>query len=365
VEELRIGSQEGDPATQFGMIVAIDVDSAGRIHILDQQAAQVRVFDSTGKHVRTIGRPGTGPGELSPATMAVLAGPADVVYVADIMRQRIVALGADGSETGSTPMLVQRGIPMRWDVSPEGVFLLQLRTMTVPGMTDTVPMHDRIVARDPKTEQADTLIELESGRTIEFTGGMPRYRLFESEPVWAVLLDGRLAHGRNDTYRIELLDNDGAVKRVITRPGERRPVTEADRTAILAMMRQAIERQVAGRGPQAAAMAQQIVQTTQFADHYPVFAALLGGPGGTLWVQRIRTADDAKREGGTFTTAQDIGASQWDVFDAEGRLLGMLQLPTRFQPLRVQGEHIYGVLRDELDVQHVVRLRIAGLAAQE
>jgi hypothetical protein len=362
VEELRIGAEEGDPVYQFGTVVSIDVDDAGRIHVLDQQASQVRVFDGEGKHVRTLGGPGGGPGELSPATMAVLAGPADVVYVADIMRQRIAAFGADGAETGSTPMLVQNGIPMRWDVSPGGRFVMQVRTMTLPGMTDTVPMKDRILVRDPASEQADTLLELESGRTFQFSGGgVPRFRLFESEPMWAVLEDGRIAHGRNDSYRIELLAQDRTVKRVITRPVERRPVTEADRTAILDMMRRTMEQQLAGQGPQAAAMARQIVQSTQFADHYPMFASLLGGPGGTLWVQRIRTAEDAKNEGGTFD-AQDVGSSQWDVFDAEGRLLGMLQLPAKFQPMRVDGEHIYGVLRDELDVQHVARLRVVGLA---
>jgi hypothetical protein len=362
VEELRIGTEEGDPVYQFGTVVSIDVDDAGRIHVLDQQAAQVRVFDSDGKHVRTIGRPGAGPGELSPATMAVLAGPADVVYVADIMRQRIAAFGADGTETGSTPVLVQSGIPIRFDVSPEGRFLMQVRVMTMPGMRDTVPMKDRILARDPASEQADTLLELESGRTFQFSGGgMPRFRLFESEPVWTVLQDGRIAHGRNDSYRIALLAQDRTVRRVITRPVERRAVTEADRTALLEMMRRTMERQLAGRGPQAAAMAQQMVQSTQFADHYPMFAALLGGPGGTLWVQRIRTAEDVQREGGTFDT-QDVGSAQWDVFDPEGRLLGMLQLPPRFQPMRVDGEHIYGVVRDELDVQHVARLRVVGLS---
>jgi hypothetical protein len=361
VEELRIGTEEGDPVYQFGTVVSIDVDDAGRIHVLDQQAAQVRVFDRDGKHVRTIGKPGSGPGELSPATMAVLAGPADVVYVADIGRQRIAAFGADGSETGSTPTPLQSGIPIRFDVSTEGRFLMQVRAMTLPGMRDTVPMKDRLLARDPASEQADTLLELESGRTFQFSGGMPQFRLFDPEPVWAVLQDGRLAFGRNDTYRIELLAEDGTVKRVITRPVERRAVTEADRTAFLDMMTRTMERSVAGRGPQAAAMAKQIVQATQFAEHYPMFAALLGGPGGTLWVQRIRTAEDARREGGTFD-AQDIGSAQWDVFDVEGRLLGMLQLPARFQPMRVTGEHIYGVLRDELDVQHVARLRVVGAA---
>jgi hypothetical protein len=102
-----------------------------------------------------------------------------------------------------------------------------------------------------------------------------------------------------------------------------------------------------------------MLSAVEFAEQYPAFATLLAGPGGTLWAQRIATAADVEAAGGTFN-AQDLGAPDWDVFDAEGRLLGALRLPPQFQPLRVVGDHIYGVLRDELGVQHVVRLRVDG-----
>jgi hypothetical protein len=128
-------------------------------------------------------------------------------------------------------------------------------------------------------------------------------------------------------------------------------------------MREGMERQMAaaaGASPQAAAMVQRILEGTQFADFYPAYAMLMGGPGGTMWVQRIRTADDVQQGGGTFD-ARDVGSTTWDVFDGEGRLLGPIVMPDRFQPMRVQGAHIYGVLRDEMDVQHVVRLRVDGM----
>ena len=47
--------------------------------------------------------------------------------------------------------------------------------------------------------------------------------------------------------------------------------------------------------------------------------------------------------------------------DTEGRFLGSLDMPAKFQPLRFYGNRIYGIGRDELDVQYVMRFRIDGI----
>ena len=52
-----------------------------------------------------------------------------------------------------------------------------------------------------------------------------------------------------------------------------------------------------------------------------------------------------------------------DLFDAEGRYLGTVTMPDRFTPMRFIGDLVYGVWRDELDVQYAVRLRIGGMPA--
>ena len=55
---------------------------------------------------------------------------------------------------------------------------------------------------------------------------------------------------------------------------------------------------------------------------------------------------------------QDIGSRDWDVFDPTGRFLGVVTMPPRFTPRIILGGKIYGIWRDDLDVQYVVRLRI-------
>lgn len=59
-----------------------------------------------------------------------------------------------------------------------------------------------------------------------------------------------------------------------------------------------------------------------------------------------------------------IGAtasSEWDVFDPEGRYLGVIELPCSDRALTFAGDRIYGLWEDELDVQYIVAWRIEGL----
>jgi hypothetical protein len=147
---------------------------------------------------------------------------------------------------------------------------------------------------------------------------------------------------------------DGSLTRVITKPVERQPVTEVDRAAFLRLLR---EQMVITGAP--SAQVEQILESVEFADDYPVFASLLGGPEGSIWVQRVRTGKDVIEAGGDFS-ALDVNAPEWDIFDAEGRFLGVLTLPERFQAVRVEGRLVYGIWRDELDVQYVMVVEIEG-----
>jgi hypothetical protein len=70
-EDLSLGGPEAQGDYAFGQIRTFIVDDAGSIYVLDQQSSHVKVFDASGKYVRTIGRKGQGPGELeNPMTLS-------------------------------------------------------------------------------------------------------------------------------------------------------------------------------------------------------------------------------------------------------------------------------------------------------
>jgi hypothetical protein len=71
-EDLSLGGPEAQGDYAFGQVRTFVVDDAGSIYVLDSQASHVKVFDASGKYVRTIGRQGQGPGELeSPMTLSL------------------------------------------------------------------------------------------------------------------------------------------------------------------------------------------------------------------------------------------------------------------------------------------------------
>ena len=78
-EDLSLGGPEARGDYAFGNGIRFVVDEEASIYVLDTQDAHIKVFDKTGKYVRTIGRKGQGPGELSivPGRSLLTAWPAN------------------------------------------------------------------------------------------------------------------------------------------------------------------------------------------------------------------------------------------------------------------------------------------------
>lgn len=356
-ESLLIGTTDGDPNYQFGAIVSLDVDASGRIYVLDQQAQNVRVYDADGTYLRTIGRPGSGPGELSLGAGAVLVGPGDTIFVPDAMQQRVNRFLPDGTEAGSFPLPMTAGLAIKWTHLPGGRFAQESRPlpMPMPGQQAAANAHV-VLVRGTDGAVLDTLLRLPEGKTFQMQGSTPQIRLFEPEPVWDVWPDGSTVSASNADYRIEVRGPDGRLARVIKRSFDRTRVTEDDQQKIRKAMESLFDQQ--GVPPM---VRQQLMQAISFADHYPAFYNVAAGPERSIWVQQGQTAETAAATG-SFNP-EDLGAAEWDVFDADGRFLGVVRFPERYRPVRFIGNDIYGVWRDELDVQHVMRLRIVGIDA--
>lgn len=349
VEELRIGGIGGDLPYQFGQVGTIAVDSEGHIFVSDGQAQEVRVFSADGRHLRTMGRPGSGPGELGLGASVVLLTKGDTLLVPDARNRRINRFSPEGESLGSVPLEPEKGRPLRYNLTSTGGMTVQLRPVSLPNGSQAETM-DAVVVIEPSGLFGDTLLRLPTGGLFQGPG----IHYFTPEPIWEVTDSLTVLYGMNSEYRIGFYDGQGSLRRVVGMPSEPQPITDRDIRAFFAYLDRAWLD--AGVPPSRLSANHANVH---FAEFLPVFSTFHTGYLGSLWVQPVQAPgllSDEEIE--LYNFVEDFGASDWDVFDSEGRFLGEVRMPSRFSPRIFIGDRIYGVARDDLDVQYVVRLRI-------
>lgn len=356
---MTIGEAAGDPDYQFGQIAGIAITADGQIVLVDQQAQHLKVFDQAGAYVRTIGQAGSGPGEFGPGVGPVLIGRGDTLIVPDLGNQRVNILKSDGSEPADFRMSFEQGIPARWDITQTGDLVYQLRALNLPN-TEQRETVDLIATVSYSGEIMDTLLTPARGESFTFgDDGQPIRMIFSPEPVWSMVGDDGLCFGVNDVFRLSMFDALGTLSRIVSVPVERKPVTDADIEFFMETVDRLLDEQ--GVPPEQA----EIVKSTfNFAEFFPAFLQMMPGPNGSLWVQRVQeptgmTAEERE----VWNPLLDLGATEWDILDAEGRYLGVLDVPHRFQPVTFEGDLVYGIWRDEFDVQYVRVMRVVGLEA--
>ena len=358
-EVMTIGEAAGDPDYQFGQIAGIAITADGQIVLVDQQAQHLKVFDQAGAYVRTIGQAGSGPGEFGPQVGPVLIGRADTLIVPDLGNQRVNILRSDGSEPADFRISFEQGIPARWDMTETGDLVYQLRALNLPN-TEQRETLDLIATVSYAGEVMDTLLTPARGESFTFgDDGQPIRMIFAPEPVWSMVGDDGLCFAVNDVFQLSMFDALGTLTRIVSLPVERKPVTDADIEFFMETVDRLLEEQ--GVPPEQA----EIVKSTfNFAEFFPSFLQMMPGPGGSLWVQRVQEPTGmTEEERETWNPLLDLGATEWDILDAEGRYLGVLDVPHRFQPVTFEGDLVYGIWRDEFDVQYVRVMKVVGLEA--
>lgn len=343
-EEVRIGGVEGDPDYLFGDIWGVAVDSHGRVFVLDFQEQHIRVYSPEGAYEQTIGRQGEGPGEFR-AAVSLLMGPGDTLLVQDNRLFRINRFAPDGSSAGSYRMQLDDRQPQTSRATTSGVVAEQFQCPDSPGQAAAEEPTDAIALVTTDGNILDTLLTYPSlaARGVHFYG---------RSLSWDITDGPILVFGDSDEYRLRI-HSGNRLRRIITKPVRSEPISDQEKKAILDRWAQeaiesgAPEDWVARRRP-----------STHVADRVPAFRTIAFGPFGTIWVQRVRPVSELlSQEEPDFN---DVGSRDWDIFDPEGRFLGTVLMPPRFTPHAFRGKKLYGVLRDELGVQCVVRFDIVG-----
>ncbi|WP_419948265.1 6-bladed beta-propeller [Candidatus Palauibacter sp.] len=360
VPELSIGEMEGPDELLFGRIASIAVDEEGRIHVLDGQALNVRVFDPTGEYIETLGGPGEGPGELRTAESVVLLADGRVA-VNDQLGFRVQVYRPGGGETEA------------WSYSAGGV-VLRLRQLyagrrgrtfvVAPQPSPSGGLVPRIIVFDAGGAPRDTLLppggDFEPPSVgLELAMGAGRARTI-SQPVpltarryWTLNPDGRFVTGISTDYRIDVQRDDGVLR--IERAYEPVAASEAERTH----HREQLTRALRVTQPDWEWNGPPIPETK------PPFRGLVAGRDGRIWVRLWTEAfpeENEDHDPGDPRSERVTWPSplRYDVFEPDGTYLGAVNPPEGFadypQPV-FDGDEVWAVTRDAFDVERVVRFR--------
>ena len=335
------GDDPGQELTQVSGIVRL---TDGRIAVANGGTNEIRIYDSTGVFLSSVGRAGAGPGEFQSIGM-LETGPGDSLFVFDYQLRRLSVFGPDGGFGRSVTL-----------TAADGQFLMPYRRLGADGWAVYgQPMH---AASGPEAEatgaRRDTMLMLRLSDdlsritdTIAAFPGVETYLQRFGEGANAgtrfsvlpfglntaiAVHDGRTYIADPARYEVHVYGPDGALQRIVRRAVERNPVLPADiewaRAQALEGIRETERR-----------MEEEKWANAPIPKLRPAFGAMNVDSEGRLWIQDY-DPDPAK-------------ARSAAVFDADGKLMGHVQLPGRLRVMVIDDDMVIGVWRDEDDVEHV------------
>ena len=221
VEELSIFPEDEDGQILIYRPGSYAVDEDGQIYICDLQDQKIKVFDFSGRYVRSIGDKGEGPGEFKNLIRVALL-PDGRLITMDWEMKRISLFTRDGQFLTSHKY-------RNWGYN------IYLTTSTLYAREEVIfgPQTQRFVkASDFEGQELFSYGQFEynhsqevneGGRRFSFSRPFDRYSIFAGDRK-----NGRLYHCLNDKYLIEVFDHEGQLFRKIDRPYDLVPVTESD-----------------------------------------------------------------------------------------------------------------------------------------
>ena len=339
---LEIGATDGPPEYLFNRIVGAVRLEDGSIVVANAGSQQIRFYDASGAHQRSIGRSGSGPGEFqSIGWLDRFRGDSLVAHDPQSARATVITRAGEFARAIPLARHSSGGMPSLLDVAEDGTFIGSVSTVLEPddlysGMLSPPVTYYRLSPDDGSLH--DSLVTL--------PGQASHLQVTESSITVMRPLIGPAPHvaatgdaifiGFGGSFEIRQFTPDGTLQRLIRRAGDPRPLTEPD----LAALR---EERLAGVTPEMIQGVTHVLESMPTPAFRPAFASLLADAAGHLWVEETNLPGEP---------------NGWAVFDAEGRLLGSTELPDGFTPFEVGDDYILGVVTDDFGVE---RVQVYGL----
>jgi len=348
VEDLRIGTVEEGGPTAFGLIRSIAVLNDGRIAVGDAQAEEVRLFDPDGRHLRTFGGTGAGPGELA-GMQGVYLDHDGLLRVPEQRNGRMSTFDPDSGFVGTHPLQLFsyafRG-PWKAAFDAAGRTLLASSGPFQGGSWNMLRVYDATMAQIDSVPYYDYT---EDSRRDDRPGvwllSMPGGgRLFLPAPFYAgpqevLSSTGDFWTSAEGKAELEVSrwtpPGDTALILYSRRPPS--PVTAAERDSAMDAVSTRLARQMPG-APK--------LDASKIGPYKPPLYSLSLDDRGRLWAR---------------ITGAGADPTVYDVFNRDGSHAETVSLPFAVDawiPPTVRGDTVWAVATDALEVQYVVRARM-------
>ena len=281
---LTIGEDEEDEHQWFSSIRGMGRLSDGSIVAVDRTAAEIRIYDETGRHLRSMGRHGEGPGEFSdPFILWITAG--DTIWVGDYFPWRYNVFTADGEFVrlvSLNPVFVNAS--QSGGVLDNG-YTVNSRLKSARRENFSVPDSLIVDVHDPSGRLVGSLARM-ADRTSGTVSESPNFWL---APLFQALAEVDaagstivLAHGRDTEVRI--LDDEFNLRTIIRWSEPDREVTGAD---VRAWREDYIESRTQWASPDWHEFDDaRLSQERPVADVFPALSSVRIGRDGRIWIRQ-------------------------------------------------------------------------------
>jgi hypothetical protein len=321
-EELSVGGG-ADPDQSFSQVSAFVVDDEGTLFALDFKDQKIKIFDRAGKYLRSIGKPGQGPGELGMASGIQITAD-NTLVIEDATNRRLAQFKTSGEFIKNISTSNKLGLV---GILLDGRGNVLGREMGVA--EDNTKMFFEIKKFDPDLKPLFTLDKIEF--PIPIPGSGNKMNILDLISVYQFGPEGNIYYGRNANYDIKIYSPEGKPLRSIQKDYDPVKVTQKDIDEMLE------------RIPNVAGGAN-IKDMFSFPDYFPPFQNFLLDDQGRMYVR-------------TYTKGKVKGEYVIDVFDPEGRFIS--QFITKAALGLLKNGKAYGIEESDEGYQTIKRYAVS------
>lgn len=365
---VSIGVVKGEDAYQlFRVRSAVQLQS-GVIVVANNGTSELRYYDAQGRHLRTVGRPGDGPGEFRELWYArAIRG--DTVVTWDVGQRRVSYFDSNGDLAHSfTADLSEHQVhvgehsipayPIEMVATWDGLLLFHAAapSSVLSGLRSDGTHDPGAVADDGVYRLDYSLFSVDrTGSVVRAFGPVPAVEWFMSGGIrqfrfmghWFYMAGGRqqFVIGSGKPYSYQVTSGSDGLRRVDTNIPARAISDEIWSRRIQRALPESPSRDRIAR-----------LEAMPKPDTMPSYSALLLDDEDRVWIQEY----DPDRSAIQYTVGvasdrspEPAPAQRWSVFELDGRQVGRLELPANVRIMDISRGRVIAVAEDEFRVERV------------